>query len=61
MAVETLEAVTDPVCGMRVEPGKAPALREVGDRAYWFCSTSCAETFDAHPERYVEPEPERRG
>jgi uncharacterized membrane protein YraQ (UPF0718 family)/YHS domain-containing protein len=37
---------TDPVCGMQVD--RAQALTRVRDgRTHWFCSESCAGTFDA--------------
>jgi len=44
---------TDPVCGMTVAPGKE-AERIMHDGVeHLFCSTSCAETFRDHPERYA--------
>ena len=42
----------DPVCGMSVDPAKAAATREHDGTTFYFCSTSCAETFDADPHRY---------
>ena len=44
----------DPVCGMTVDPSTAPARRRYADRDVWFCSSGCAEQFDADPERYAE-------
>jgi Cu+-exporting ATPase len=44
---------TDPVCGMTVTPDGAAASREVGGITYYFCSTACANTFDADPDRYT--------
>jgi YHS domain-containing protein/uncharacterized membrane protein YraQ (UPF0718 family) len=41
--------VTDPVCGMTVEPATAAAHRERDGTGYWFCSTGCAAAFDANP------------
>jgi YHS domain-containing protein len=38
--------VVDPVCGMEVNPAKAPQTREVMDQIYYFCSNYCAEIFD---------------
>ncbi|MGH7611875.1 MAG: permease [Candidatus Dormibacteria bacterium] len=36
---------TDPVCGMRVRMGEAPAQAEVGGVRYWFCSDRCRGRF----------------
>ena len=43
----------DPVCGMTVSPDTAAATRELGGTTYSFCSTHCAATFDADPDRYT--------
>ena len=45
--------VTDPVCGMRVNPVTAAAKRDIGGSAVYFCSAGCATAFDAEPERYA--------
>jgi len=45
--------VTDPVCGMRVNPETAVAQRDTGGSAVYFCSAGCATAFDAEPERYA--------
>ena len=47
---------TDPVCGMRVEPGDAPTVEHDGT-TYHFCCTGCADSFRNDPESYVEGEP----
>jgi len=39
----------DPVCGMVVDADKS-IKRKIGDRTYYFCSESCARTYEA-PER----------
>ena len=44
--------VTDPVCGMRIDPKTAAATREHDGTTFYFCSTGCANTFDADPHRY---------
>jgi len=46
---------TDPVCGMTVDPGTAPARRGTGPDAAYFCSAGCAAAFDADPGRYAVP------
>jgi Cu+-exporting ATPase len=43
----------DPVCGMTVEPETAAATRTAAGVTYYFCSTHCADTFDADPARYT--------
>jgi P-type Cu+ transporter len=47
---ETAE-VTDPVCGMSVDPASAPERRVTSSGTVWFCSAHCAAAFDAahHP------------
>jgi uncharacterized membrane protein YraQ (UPF0718 family)/YHS domain-containing protein len=44
----------DPVCGMQVETGSAPATRLTVAGTAHFCSDRCAERFDANPARYAE-------
>ena len=45
--------VTDPVCGMRVDPATAAAHRQTAAGTVYFCSPGCAAAFDAAPERYA--------
>ena len=47
---------TDPVCGMKVDRGRALSHR-AGDRVVYFCSPGCADEFAADPHRYVEGRP----
>ncbi|GHF12745.1 heavy metal translocating P-type ATPase [Pseudolysinimonas yzui] len=47
--------VTDPVCGMRIDPKTAATTREHDGTTFYFCSTGCADTFDADPHRYGHP------
>jgi len=39
--------VTDPVCGMIVDPAAAAEHRGTGPGTVYFCSTGCAAAFDA--------------
>ena len=39
--------VTDPVCGMSVDPATAPEHRGTGPDTMYFCSAGCAAAFDA--------------
>jgi Cu+-exporting ATPase len=43
--------VTDPVCGMSIDPTTA-ATREHQGATFHFCSDHCATTFEADPHRY---------
>ncbi|MGC9018554.1 MAG: YHS domain-containing protein [Candidatus Bipolaricaulaceae bacterium] len=46
----------DPVCGMEVDPAKAPAKAEYEGRTYYFCAPSCKAAFEKDPERYLKGE-----
>ena len=52
--VEEVYMETDVVCGMKVEPTKAPAQSQYQGRMYYFCSTDCKAKFDASPEQYAK-------
>jgi P-type Cu+ transporter len=41
--------VTDPVCGMTVDPATAAGHRGTGPDTVYFCSAGCAAAFDADP------------
>lgn len=45
----------DPVCGMQVAPDKGYGKMYQG-RLVRFCTKSCLEKFEQHPERYL-PKP----
>jgi YHS domain-containing protein len=44
---------TDPVCGMEIEEAQAPVMTEFEGRAYYFCSESCRDEFEANPTLYA--------
>jgi len=44
--------VTDPVCGMSVESGKAAATEGYQGQSFYFCSARCRDTFKADPAQY---------
>jgi Cu+-exporting ATPase len=46
------QLVSDPVCGMSVDPEKTSHHAEHGGKAFHFCSTGCQEKFLADPEQY---------
>ncbi len=47
----------DPVCGMQVDPEKAPARTQHQGKTYYFCMTGCKAKFDANPALYLAPKP----
>jgi len=49
-------AAIDPVCGMTVDPRKAPFL-SVDGVTYAFCCEHCMRTFQANPAKYTRPVP----
>ncbi|MCF7802545.1 MAG: heavy metal translocating P-type ATPase, partial [Candidatus Marinimicrobia bacterium] len=45
--------LTDPVCGMQVDPADALSVEYQGETVY-FCSEHCKHKFEAEPEKYIE-------
>jgi uncharacterized membrane protein YraQ (UPF0718 family)/YHS domain-containing protein len=43
----------DPVCGMQVQTGQAPAATRHAGTTVYFCSDHCRHRFTADPERYA--------
>ncbi|HWR13699.1 MAG TPA: heavy metal translocating P-type ATPase [Terriglobales bacterium] len=50
------KTVTDPVCGMKIDPAKAAGKYTYKDQTYHFCNPSCETKFKADPERYLNPQ-----
>ncbi len=48
--------VTDPVCGMSVEPATAAGKHEHNGETYYFCSAGCKTKFAANPSKYLSPQ-----
>jgi adenylate cyclase len=46
----SMTVVTDPVCGMRIDPDDAVATAEHDGQLYWFCSEACRDAFAADPD-----------
>jgi xanthine dehydrogenase accessory factor len=44
--------VTDPVCGMTVDPLTSSRKSTHQDTTFWFCSDGCKAEFDRDPDRY---------
>ncbi|MFI2716460.1 heavy metal translocating P-type ATPase [Streptomyces collinus] len=49
---ESAAAVTDPVCGMQINPQTAAERHVMDAQWYYFCSVGCAAAFCADPDRY---------
>ena len=45
--------VTDPVCGLEVNPREAPYSSTYQGRTYYFTDPDCKRMFDEDPEAYV--------
>jgi P-type Cu+ transporter len=50
-------AVTDPVCGMTVDPATAKHRAELAGQDYFFCSAGCRQKFVADPGKYLDKSP----
>ena len=53
------DKVKDPVCGMEIRPEEAAATEEHEGRIFYFCSTTCHDTFVSDPHRYGHPSEEQ--
>jgi Cu+-exporting ATPase len=49
-------AVTDPVCGMKVDPATSKHRLEHHGQTFHFCSAGCRAKFEADPDKYLKPE-----
>jgi YHS domain-containing protein len=49
------DLVTDPVCGMTVDPPKSTRKVEHEGNVFYFCSDRCRQKFHADPAHYLEP------
>ena len=54
---EDTQTVTDPVCGMQVNPSKTEHHMDHDGISYVFCSRGCQEKFTQDPDRYLHPAP----
>ncbi len=56
-AVPVSEKVTDPVCGMTIDPRSAAGKYEYKGMTYYFCNPRCETRFKADPEKYLSEPP----
>jgi Cu+-exporting ATPase len=47
--------MTDPVCGMQVDPASAAGTSQFQGQTFYFCSKGCKTKFDSRPEAYLTP------
>src|SRR5262249_2126990 len=52
-------AVSDPVCGMSVDPHKTRHRAAYQGRTYYFCSAGCQAKFSADPSKYLAAKGDR--
>jgi Cu+-exporting ATPase len=52
------DAVTDPVCGMQVDPHTAKHRHDHQGRTYYFCCNGCRSKFAADPQKYLGGKPQ---
>jgi YHS domain-containing protein len=45
--------VTDPVCGMQINPERAVATLVYEGVEYWFCTEACKRRFEQDPPKYA--------
>jgi len=46
--------MTDPVCGMEVDPNNAAGKHEYNGQVYYFCSKHCLERFKSDPKKFLQ-------
>ncbi|PKM16561.1 MAG: copper-transporting ATPase [Gammaproteobacteria bacterium HGW-Gammaproteobacteria-2] len=51
-------AISDPVCGMKVDPATSKHRAEHDGKSYHFCSARCHDKFIADPAQYLSAKPE---
>ena len=56
-AVQSKSAI-DPVCGVTVDPARAPGKQKHGEETYYFCSRRCMVKFIANPDAFLKPGPQ---
>ena len=50
---ENKQVLTDPICGMTVDPADCAGSFEYKGRTYYFCSEHCLQEFRGDPEKYL--------
>jgi Cu+-exporting ATPase len=47
------ELVTDPVCGMKIDPATAAGNVQYQGQTIYFCAKSCEQEFKKNPKKYI--------
>lgn len=55
-----INSVTDPVCGMTVNPKSTDIVSTFEGQAYYFCTEGCRKTFVENPGKFFKPKPEKK-
>ncbi|MCL7938981.1 heavy metal translocating P-type ATPase [Halomonas sp. ATCH28] len=54
MTQEHVHEVTDPVCGMKVDPHKTEHRASHSGKTWYFCSARCRQKFEGDPNAYLQ-------
>ena len=52
---ESVKFLTDPVCGMSVNPDITGITATVEGQNFYFCAESCRSTFIENPKKFLKP------
>ncbi len=52
--------VTDPVCGMTVDPNETDIKATFDGENYFFCAEGCRKSFVENPQKFLCPEPVKK-
>jgi len=53
---DSITEVTDPVCGMTIDPSTAVGSEHYDGNTYYFCSDHCQKKFTTNPQEYISGE-----
>ena len=53
---DSVKSLTDPVCGMSVDPDLAGIMTTIDGQNFYFCAESCRKTFIENPKKFLEPD-----
>ena len=51
--------VTDPVCGMQVDPCKTDLMTEYNNKCFYFCAPGCLKAFQDDPRKFSQTKSHR--
>ena len=53
---ESVKYLTDPVCGMSVNPDATWIVATIEGQKFYFCAESCRKSFVENPKKFLKPE-----